>query len=101
VAVGVAVAVGVGVAVPVGVAVGVVVGAGVVVGVGVGVGVGAGVAVGVEVGVGVGPAKFGLYNTVPSKPEVQRFREGEAKILLREYWLGNEKLSHVAPALFV
>ena len=86
-------AVGVGVGVTVGV------GGGVAVGVAVGVGVGEGVAVGV--GVGVGPAKFGLYNTVPSKPEVQSFREGVAKILLREYWLGNEELSHVAPALSV
>jgi hypothetical protein len=89
VGVGLTVAVGVGVAVAVGVVLGVIVGVAVEVGVAVGV------------GVGVGPAKFGLCNTVPSNPEVQSFREGVAKILLREYWLGNEKLSHVAPASFV
>ena len=47
-------------------------------------------AVGVGVGVGVPPpGKFGSCNTVPSKPEIQTFREVVAKILLREYWLGN------------
>jgi len=69
------VAVGVGVALGVGVA--------------VGVDVAVAVAVGVGVGVGVPPGKFGSCNTVPSKPEIQTFREGVTKILLREYWLGN------------
>ena len=75
---GVAVAVAIGVAVAVGVAPGVI----------VGVAVDVGVAVAVEVGVGVGvppPGKFGSCNTVPSKPEIQTFREAVAKILLREY----------------
>jgi hypothetical protein len=74
--------------------VGVAVGVGVTVGVGVGLGGGVAVGVAVAVGVGVGvgvppPGKFGSCNTVPSKPEIQTFREVVAKILLREYWLGN------------
>ena len=50
---------------------------------------------------GNGAVKFGLCNTVPSKPEVQTFREGIAKILLRENWLGNGDVFHVTPASFV
>ena len=86
-----------------GVAVGVAVAVGDGEGVTVGeiVGVGVGVAVPAGVGVGVAPGKFGLCNTVPSKPEIQTFREGVAKILLTEYWLGNADVFHVTPASFV